>query len=217
MLMDTANNNDINKNEKKQILLIEGPPAADPLLNRFMSLKVDDSIQQDLNLEEQDHFDTASTTTIFGSYFSNDSQLKRSNSESDEENQNKSVSDLRKKYLEDERKWLRYKVDSVTKEQAIIFCILGQLLLPSEDIKGSRKEIPLPEDAKQILLFMTYGDHWLLRDLSYVLGYVDKVNSLIMSFEGLVDLKSSSRSYLEALIINQFGIPKNEICYESDG
>lgn len=54
--MDTANNNDINKNESKQILLIEGPPATDPLLNRFMSLKVDDSIQHDINLDVIEFF-----------------------------------------------------------------------------------------------------------------------------------------------------------------
>ena len=55
-------------------------------------------------------------------------------------------------------------------------------MLGPEDIKGSRKEVPLPEDAKQILLFMTYGDHWLLHDLSYILGYFEKVDVSTQDF-----------------------------------
>ncbi|XP_014258362.1 uncharacterized protein LOC106671904 [Cimex lectularius] len=79
-------------------------------------------------------------------------------------------------YSEDERNWLRYKVEMLNRNQCVVFCILGHIMMTREEMQGIRHAAPNPDDARQALLTLCIGSQWDVRNLAILMAFQDKVS-----------------------------------------
>ncbi|KAK9507439.1 hypothetical protein O3M35_007292 [Rhynocoris fuscipes] len=100
-------------------------------------------------------------------------------------------------YNEEDREWARFRVEMFTRDLCIIYCVLAQMLLNEDEIGGNREVVPTAEEARQILLMMTTGNHWDVLNLCMILNLSDKINKMTKYGHNFTIFKSMSREFME--------------------
>ncbi|KAF6198625.1 hypothetical protein GE061_008377 [Apolygus lucorum] len=102
-------------------------------------------------------------------------------------------------YSDEERAFLRHRVETFSREQCIIHCILGHMLMTPDEMLGARQTGLKPDDARQALLCLAVGSHWDVYNLAIIMAFSEKLNVLLrLSGDGLYrNLLEEPRSSIE--------------------
>uniref|UniRef100_A0A0A9X5I7 Outer capsid protein VP5 n=1 Tax=Lygus hesperus TaxID=30085 RepID=A0A0A9X5I7_LYGHE len=79
-------------------------------------------------------------------------------------------------YSDEERAFLRHRVETFSREQCIIHCILGHMLMTPDEMLGARQKGLKPDDARQALLCLAIGSHWDVYNLAIIMAFSEKLN-----------------------------------------